>query len=112
MTDCLPVDPRLDLPTCHGPKSAVFRSHLLIALAAGLALTSVSASAAGPRRFPEGETQRGNAPWYGADLQGTNTADGEIFDMHDLTAAHRYLPFGSVVRVTNRSNGKSVEVRI
>ncbi len=58
-----------------------------------------------------GETQRGIASWYGAD-QGRHTASGERFDPDALTAAHRHLPFGTVVRVTNELNGKSVDVRI
>ena len=71
-----------------------------------------AAQAFGPKRYHEGETQRGLASWYGADEQGHLTADGEIFDMYQLTAAHRHLPFGTIVRVTNRSNGASVDVRI
>ena len=62
--------------------------------------------------YHDGEMLHGNASWYGADFQGKQTADGEIFDMRQLTAAHRHLPFGSIVRVTNELNGNSVEVRI
>jgi len=56
-------------------------------------------------------TEYGKASWYGSD-QGIHTASGERFDEDDLTAAHRHLPFGTIVRVTNRENGRSVEVRI
>src|SRR3954454_15744882 len=49
--------------------------------------------------------QIGKASWYGPHFQGKETASGEAFDMNDLTAAHRTLPLGSVVRVTNLSNG-------
>ncbi len=69
------------------------------------------ADAAGPRRLHPGETQTGLASWYGAD-QGRHTASGERFDPDALTAAHRHLPFGTMVRVTNQLNGKSVDVRI
>ena len=62
--------------------------------------------------FEDGYTQEGLASWYGYGFQGKPTADGETFDMHQLTAAHRRLPFGSIVRVTNKLNGASVEVRI
>jgi len=55
---------------------------------------------------------RGLASWYGKELQGRKTASGERFDRHKLTAAHRKLPFGTRVRVTNTRNGKSVIVRI
>jgi rare lipoprotein A len=56
-------------------------------------------------------TEYGKASWYGSD-QGTSTSSGERFDAGALTAAHRHLPFGTIVRVTNRENGRSVEVRI
>ncbi|PZT89408.1 MAG: septal ring lytic transglycosylase RlpA family lipoprotein [Citromicrobium sp.] len=54
----------------------------------------------------------GVASYYGRKFHGRRTANGERFDMHGLTAAHRTLPFGSKVRVTNPRNGKSVVVRI
>lgn len=55
---------------------------------------------------------QGEASYYGAELAGHRTASGERFDPADLTAAHRTLPIGSKLRVTNLSNGKSVVVRI
>ena len=57
-------------------------------------------------------TEKGKASWYGKKYHGRTTANGERYDMYAMTAAHRRLPFGSVVRVTNLDNGKSVEVRI
>lgn len=54
----------------------------------------------------------GLASWYGGKFQGRLTANGEVFDTNELTAAHKTLPFNSIVRVVNQSNGKSVEVRI
>jgi rare lipoprotein A len=57
-----------------------------------------------------GET--GLASWYGHPYHGRAAANGEIYDMEKLTAAHRTLPFGTWVRVTNLTNDKSVEVRI
>ena len=61
-----------------------------------------------------GETggQVGNASWYGGKFQGRTTANGERFDMNQLTAAHRSLPFGSKVRVTNPATNDAVVVRI
>jgi rare lipoprotein A len=56
--------------------------------------------------------QTGIASYYGERYQGRKTANGEIFDMNKLTAAHRSLPFGSAVRVTNLANDRSVLVRI
>ena len=56
--------------------------------------------------------QVGNASWYGKKFHGRTTASGEDFDMFELTAAHRQLPLGTYVRVTDLRNGKSVIVRI
>jgi rare lipoprotein A len=55
---------------------------------------------------------RGLASWYGGVFNGRKTASGEKFNMHELTACHPKLPFGSIVRVINRSNKRSVVVRI
>jgi rare lipoprotein A len=56
--------------------------------------------------------KRGMASWYGPGFHGRRTASGETFNSSSLTAAHRYLPFGTKVRVTNLRNGRSVVVRI
>lgn len=60
-----------------------------------------------PREF-----QRGTASWYGPRFNGRRTASGERFDMRELTAAHRTLPFGTLVRVHSLVNGREVDVRI
>ena len=54
----------------------------------------------------------GLASWYGHPYHGRAASNGEIYDMEKLTAAHRTLPFGTFVRVTNLTNNKSVDVRI
>ena len=54
----------------------------------------------------------GVASWYGPGFHGKKTANGEVFDTGKLTAAHRTLPFGTIVLVKNVTNGKEVEVRI
>jgi rare lipoprotein A len=59
-----------------------------------------------------GSTETGLASWYGHPYHGRQAADGEIYDMETLVAAHRTLPFNTWVRVTNLSNSKSVDVRI
>lgn len=59
-----------------------------------------------------GMVQEGLASWYGREQQGHLTANGERFDMHQLTAAHRTLPMNTRVRVTNLKNGRQVVVRI
>ena len=58
------------------------------------------------------EVVQGAASWYGPGFYGRTTANGERFSKGTLTAAHRTLPFGTKVRVTNLSNGRSVVVRI
>ncbi|WP_218947276.1 septal ring lytic transglycosylase RlpA family protein [Acinetobacter sp. YH16032] len=60
------------------------------------------------RRF----SQTGVASWYGRQFHGRKTASGETFDMNALTAAHRSLPLNCYIRVTNKSNGKSVVVKV
>jgi len=69
-----------------------------VAVVIGTTLCAASAQARG-----------GNASWYGS---GHRTASGERFNPNGMTAAHRSLPFGTRVRVTNRSNGRSIVVRI
>jgi rare lipoprotein A len=61
---------------------------------------------------PHGYDETGIASFYGSAHQGKRTASGERFDQHDLTAAHRRLPFGTRVKITNLSNDRSVVVRI
>ncbi len=56
--------------------------------------------------------QYGKASWYGGKFHGKKTASGERFNKYEFTAAHRKLPFGTIIRVTNISNGKDVYVRV
>jgi rare lipoprotein A len=56
--------------------------------------------------------ETGIASWYGRDLHGKKTASGEVFDMYGLSAAHRVLPLGSVIRVTNLDNFKSLQMKV
>ncbi len=73
-----------------------------------------------PQELPDGQlpaaappiVESGLASWYGAKHHGKRTASGERFDQTKLTAAHPTLPWGSIVKVTNLENGRSVEVRI
>ncbi len=81
----------------------------VLVLAVGLVGTAC-AGEGGQRR--QKKSQMGLASYYGRAFQGEETASGEDFDYHDLTAAHRTLPLGSIVRVTNLENGRSVVVRI
>jgi rare lipoprotein A len=56
--------------------------------------------------------EKGIASWYGKDFHGKRTSSGEIYDMHALTAAHKTLPLGVFVRVTNLNNHKQIDLRI
>ena len=65
-----------------------------------------------PASIERHAVETGRASWYGKAHQGKLTASGERFDMHALTAAHRTLPFGTMVRVKDLKSGRSVDVRI
>jgi peptidoglycan lytic transglycosylase len=65
-----------------------------------------------PTAATVGYTEEGNASWYGNPFHGRRAANGETYDMYKLTAAHRTLPFETIVRVTNLNNGKTTTVRI
>ncbi|PKN83424.1 MAG: septal ring lytic transglycosylase RlpA family lipoprotein [Deltaproteobacteria bacterium HGW-Deltaproteobacteria-1] len=60
----------------------------------------------------KGFREQGTASWYGPDFHGKRTANGETYDMDSMTAAHKTLPLGTLVRVSNLENNKEVEVRI
>lgn len=62
--------------------------------------------------YPVGYVERGAASWYGPGFHGRKTANGEIFDTHQLTAAHRTLPLGSVVQIKSMTSGRTVTVRV
>jgi rare lipoprotein A len=86
--------------------------------AAVLCLAAIAAVSCGGRKTkiakpPRiGSTQTGKASWYGYPYHGRRAANGEIYDMERLTAAHRTLPFDTWVRVRNMSNQRTVDVRI
>ena len=81
-----------------------------------LAMGCASTKAVSYRPFEPGKEIRyrevGWASWYGEDYHGRRTANGEIYDMYAMTAAHRTLPFNLQVRVTNLENGKKADFRI
>ena len=58
------------------------------------------------------DEMEGIASWYGSDFNGRLTASGEVYDMYQMTAAHKTLPLGTVVKVTNLDNGMTAEVRV
>ena len=65
-----------------------------------------------PLKTHVGFTQEGVASWYGKDFHGKKTSNGEIYDMHAMTAAHKTLPLGVFVKVRNKDNGKETVVRV
>ena len=77
-----------------------------------LALLLASCARPSVRPVSLGASETGFASWYGADFHGRRTSSGEVYDMYQLTAAHRELPLGTWVMVTNQNNGRSVEVRV
>jgi rare lipoprotein A len=95
-----------------------FKRSAVLAAALASSMLIVGASHAQPAKHEASEkvevvkTLSGAASWYGGKFHGRRTANGERYDMNKHTAAHKSLPFGTKVRVTNRINGKSVAVRI
>lgn len=65
-----------------------------------------------PLRDGSGYSESGVASWYGKDFHGKTTANGETYNMYSMTAAHKILPFGTQLRVTNLGNNRSIVVRI
>jgi rare lipoprotein A len=65
-----------------------------------------------PPGYPLGFVERGSASWYGPGFHGHRTANGELYDMYQLTAAHRTLPLDSVVEVRSLTTGRQITVRI
>ncbi len=94
--------------------------HAGFAIVAGFALVALAAAsgcshrvvAKAPVPAKIGATESGVASWYGVPYHGRRTASGEIYDMEQLTAAHRTLPFQTWVEVTDLDNGKRVSVRV
>lgn len=79
----------------------------------GFNLASFGAAEAGGHRCENPVAfQNGKTSWYGPDFHGDYTANGERFDQNAMTAAHRTLPFGTLIMVENQNNGEQVVVRI
>ena len=91
--------------------SSALRAPLVLSLAGLLGLAGC-ATGREMTRGPVGFTQTGEASWYGQDFHGKPTASGEPYDMWAHTAAHRELPFGSMVKVTHLDTGAATVVRI
>lgn len=92
-------------------------NHRMMAVSGACLLVACSASAAANPKdeaSPASGAWRevGRASWYGSEHHGKRTASGARFDMNGLTAAHRTLPLGTVLRVENLANGRSIMVRV
>jgi len=88
------------------------KATVLLMAGLGLMLAACTCLPKGQADLDVGMKERGMASWYGEDFHGWMTASGEIYDMETLTGAHRTLPLGSIVKVTNVENGKQVRIRI
>jgi rare lipoprotein A len=101
-----------DAPAPNPDQAAVLiRAALLLAVAAA-ALAAGCAGLPSSDEYVPGYRARGVASWYGEPFHGRATASGEIYDMNRFTAAHRVLPLGTTLIVTNLLNGRSVQVRV
>ncbi len=112
-------------PAVSRKKTGLFRTGAFCILAAVSAACASAVKEPGPPApvLPDASVSQEAAPsqvyretgiaaWYGKELQGRKTASGEVFDLHGLTAAHRTLPLGTVIRVTNLDNFKTVRVTV
>lgn len=75
-------------------------------------LTACALFSQGPRAWEDPSGETGLASWYGHPYHGRRTSSGEVYDMYQLTAAHREIPLGSWVEVINLKNGRSLTVRV
>jgi rare lipoprotein A len=110
-----PVDPTASQPastTDESPSSSTHAASGTQPPAAPSATPRPKRTKATPPPLPSGYTEEGNASWYGIPFNGRHSSNGEIYDMYKLTAAHRTMPFETMVLVTNLKNGKTVTVRI
>jgi rare lipoprotein A len=102
----------MNLGTTAMKKSAYRKPFQVLAVVLCLSSGACSWIPKGESELDVGIKERGVASWYGAQFHGKQAANGELFNMEALTAAHRTLPLGSMVRVVNLLNGKHVRVRI
>lgn len=93
-------------------KGRIAKVIAVAALALGAPLGSVDTTATADTKVPVKRVIEGTASWYGPKFHGKQTASGERFYQDGLTAAHKRLPFGTLIRVTNLENDKRVSVRV
>jgi len=104
------ADAGLPRPDTAAPASSLAASATPASLANQQSASPQNSPSTAARQWKD--RLHGIASWYGGVFNGRKTASGEIYDMYALTACHPTLPFGSLVRVVNRRNHRSVIVRI
>ncbi len=105
----------LTLTSCASNKLDLYSQSAAISGKGGTYKVGSPYQIAGKWYYPEEDydyVETGTASWYGKDFHAKYTANGEIYDMNTLTAAHRTLPLPSIVRVTNLENGRSLVLRV
>ncbi len=106
----------LNAPTPLGRRLSCPRARAAFLLPLGFAVALLTACTSTRLPVPEPgighPIESGMASWYGGKFHGRRTASGERYDMHEMTAAHRTLPFGTLLEVRNPRNGRSVVVRV
>ena len=118
MTNGCRFVPSSDGPDLEGERAVWFRAlgtrHLALCVLSILPLLILLTSCARPPAQPArvGGAEVGLASWYGPQFHGKRTSSGEIYDMYQLTAAHRELPLGTWIMVANLDNGRSLELRV
>ncbi|MBN1141329.1 MAG: septal ring lytic transglycosylase RlpA family protein [Deltaproteobacteria bacterium] len=100
------------LNSCGGPSSRVIESPQTQGLKGWQKPYIVSGERYDPLFCHEGFSEEGIASWYGRDFHGRKTSNGEIYDMHAMTAAHKTLPLGIFVTVRHLKNGREIVVRL
>lgn len=100
------------LAACGGHGKQAYRSAPSEPGKAGQRPYTINGERYEPLSSHEGFVQSGIASWYGSDFHGRTTSNGEVYDMHAMTAAHKTLPLGVYVKVRNRDNGREAVVRI
>ena len=100
------------LASCGGNQKRAYRSDSSTTLKGWQRPYTINGERYEPLASHEGFFQSGLASWYGNDFHGKSTSNGESYDMHAMTAAHKTLPLGVFVKVRNRNNGRETVVRI
>jgi rare lipoprotein A len=110
----LPPEPRTSKPSIDQPQTHTIprKTPPIATIPSSPETEEASPLAKIPEHRQPTVVETGLASWYGPRFHGKRTASGEVFNQEDFTAAHRTLPWGTKVKVTNIANGKSVAVRI